>query len=300
MIRRPPGPPWAPGAGPGPPHPGPAAAGTRRARTSRAGRRRAPALRDRGDRGGHPRAVREQRDQHAGEGDGGQHQQPGRRRPRQGQPGRASPGRGRPSKALVRTGITADASAGCLFAGRETRPPFQRTPPARPRHRACRHRSRRGDHGQPRGAPSSMSLAHRAGVQVPGDQVGQRVQPRLPGRREAGVRRDGEVPPGERGDLGQEGPPELVALQRPVPGRAPHGYRPAAAGERVHARPLGDLGHPVVDLVSAHRRHRSRCRSAGPAPCPSRTSPAPAAAPGRPPRRCRTRPGRRSRAASIW
>ena len=73
---------------------------------------------------------------------------------------------------------------------------------------------------------------HRFLVEMVGHQVSQRVQPGLPDGREAGPRLRREVPPGQRGDLGQERPPEIVALQRAVPRRAEHGAHPAAARER--------------------------------------------------------------------
>ena len=53
------------------------------------------------------------------------------------------------------------------------------------------------------------------GVEVLLDRVGQRVELRLPGGGEGGVRGGGEVPAREPGCLGQVGPAELVVLQSP-------------------------------------------------------------------------------------
>ena len=89
-----------------------------------------------------------------------------------------------------------------------------------------------------------------------GHQVGQYVEARLPDCGEAGAGRGREVPAGQGRHLGQEGPPELVVLQRAVPAGAPD--RAAAAAVEEGFGPLigrvGDLGDAVVDLVPGHRR----------------------------------------------
>lgn len=54
------------------------------------------------------------------------------------------------------------------------------------------------------------------------DQVAEPVELLLAQRAERRVRGRHEAPPRGGRDLAQEGPPERVALQRPVPVRAPH------------------------------------------------------------------------------
>ncbi|CAM5567129.1 hypothetical protein SALBM135S_01688 [Streptomyces alboniger] len=82
------------------------------------------------------------------------------------------------------------------------------------------------------------------------DQVAEEVELLLPQRGEAGVGRGDEAASGRPRHLGEEAAPETVALQRPVPVRAPHLADPAAVEERLAAR---DLGHAVMDLVPLDR-----------------------------------------------
>ena len=107
--------------------------------------------------------------------------------------------------------------------------------------------------GRPGGGPCSISSAQRGGVEVAGHQVAERVQPRLAQRGEIGAGRGREIPPGQRGHLGEERAPEVVVLQHAVPARPPHRAAAAAVEERLRRR-IGDLGDAVVDLVPGHRR----------------------------------------------
>src|SRR5689334_3446644 len=95
-----------------------------------------------------------------------------------------------------------------------------------------------------------------------GHQVAQHIELCLPHGGETGIRRGGEVAPGDLRHLGQEGPAERVVLQRAVPARAPGARGPAATGEGSGPGVL-DRHDAVMDLIP--RDGRAVGRSGGPA-----------------------------------
>ena len=113
----------------------------------------------------------------------------------------------------------------------------------------------------------------------------------------AGVGRRHEAPPGDRRDLAQERAAELVVLQRRRARSCPRPTRPGTRrGTARRRRPSRRRGGSRSRAPARRRPTRTGAR----APCRRRSGRSPAAARARRPRRRRSRPRRRSCAASIW